>query len=199
MDTIPVETLTFILKLSILDYFSSHIYPTGRPPVVLHVCRKWKEVATNTPGCWTSLMFNIDARSKCAYGQRNIHLRKTEGKATQDVMKNYFRWAKNVPIALSLSYTIPSQEASQNFQRKLAPWLIKNIPKLRSFSQLQDRYYCPGTGGRMTDIWTQFPSNCVAHLTQLHVDWIWKRDHTLILYSRRRIYWLPFFERGPGF
>jgi hypothetical protein len=188
MDNLPMETLAFILKLSIWNYFDRHRDPCEHPPVVLHVCRRWREIAINTPGCWTSLMFKIDTRSKCAYGQRNLHLRKTRGKASQDIMANYFKWAKDFPVALSFTYHTPSQEASQNCQKNLAPWLLKNIPKLRSFSQVPDRAYgSNGRGKAMNEIWTQLPLNCLAHLTQLHVH----LDYNLPLFSANTVITAP--------
>jgi len=157
MDNLPPEVLASILKLYIMEYFKEPRDPLGYPPAPLHVSRKWREVAINNAGCWTRLKFTLNTRSKYGYGVRNISQRPTKGKAAQDALGTYFKWAKNLPIDLFLEYTT---HCSQDAQRKLEPWLLQNIPKLRSFHQGR-------CWGRFDSMFLRFGSATLTHLTYL--------------------------------
>jgi hypothetical protein len=156
---LPAETMASIFKICIKDHFSTSRDPYSPPPAPLRVCKRWKEIAINNPRCWTHLDFSIDTKSKCGYTRTNKSQKPTKGKATQDALARYFRYAGNLPVHLSIGFW---PHYTKDCEKKLIPWLVENFPIFRSYHQ-------SGTDKGFAMCWLQFSPMTLMTLTHLRV------------------------------
>jgi hypothetical protein len=67
------------------------------------VCLKWRDVAINSPDCWSKISVDLDASLN--YVRGFPFGRQTKARAIQESLSNYLSWAKNQPVELTCSFS----------------------------------------------------------------------------------------------